>query len=263
MENAIVLMTDFGHRDSYVGVMKGVIAGIAPQAQVIDLTHAIRPQDIAHAAYTLRVAVPYFPPDTIFCCVVDPGVGSTRRAVALELGGWRVVAPDNGIVTHLLERWPVRCAYTLTNPRYQLPLPSATFHGRDIFAPAAAHLAMGVSPDALGEPLLPATLCRLVLPATRKDATTVTGAVIHIDHFGNLVTGITAEDLEDRRDWRVRLAGTQWELLRIHATFASVAAREPVAYIGSDGFLELAIRNGNAAARWNVEIGASVRAERD
>jgi S-adenosyl-L-methionine hydrolase (adenosine-forming) len=254
-------MTDFGTRDSYVGVMKGVIAGIAPGVATIDLTHEIRPQDVAHAAYTLSVSVPYFPNGTLFCCVVDPGVGSARRAVAVEIGPWRFVLPDNGIVTHLLARWEVKQAVALSNPQYRLPHVSRTFHGRDIFAPAAAHLAAGVSLAALGEVVAPETLCRLELPQVRRVGRALVATVIHIDHFGNLITNLTQAQLAAEKQWRIEVHGTGLALSGLGSTFADVPEGEAVAYIGSDGFLEIAVRNGNAAAQWNIPVGAEVRLE--
>jgi S-adenosyl-L-methionine hydrolase (adenosine-forming) len=255
----IVLMTDFGTRDSYAGVMKGVIAGIAPDVVTIDLTHEIRPQDVAHAAYTLSISVPYFPAQTIFCCVVDPGVGSARRAVAVEMGGWRFVLPDNGILTHLFDRWEVERAVALSDARYRLPHVSRTFHGRDIFAPAAAHLAAGVALAEMGEPLSPATLCRLELSGARQVGQTLVATVIHIDRFGNLITNLTQAQLAARESWRLEVTGTGLALSGLQSTFADVGEGEPVAYIGSDGFLEIAVRNGDASTQWTIPVGAEVR----
>ncbi len=262
MTAPIVLMTDFGTCDSYVGVMKGVIATIAPSVPVIDLTHEIRPQDVAHGAYTLRIAVPYFPAGSVFCAVVDPGVGSTRCAVALELGDWFFVLPDNGLLTRLLDRWQARCITKLTNQRYQLPQPSTTFHGRDIFAPAAAHLAAGVPLEELGEPLSSDALQRLDLPSTQRESNRISGTIMHIDHFGNLITTIDREDLEYNSDWHIRIEEADITLPRICRTFADLPVGEAVAYIGSDGFLELAVRNGNAAQTWGIGLGAGVVATR-
>ncbi|MGH2543093.1 MAG: SAM hydrolase/SAM-dependent halogenase family protein [Ardenticatenaceae bacterium] len=254
----LVLMTDFGMQDSYVGVMKGVIAGIAPDASVIDLTHAIRPQDVAHAAYTLGVSVSYFPAHTIFCCVVDPGVGGARRAVAVEAGEWTFVLPANGILTRVLDRWPARRAVALSNPRYQLPQPSSTFHGRDIFAPAAAHLARGVPLSELGESLSPGSLYRLDLPAMRREGEALVGSIMHVDRFGNLISTISRDQLEGQTGWRVQVHGTNIVIPHMSRTFADVAPGQPVAYVGSDGYLELAVRNGNAAEEWGVGLGAEL-----
>lgn len=262
MTAPLVLMTDFGTQDSYVGVMKGVIAAIAPGVPLIDLSHEIRPQDVEHGAYTLQIAVPYFPAKTIFCCVVDPGVGSQRRAIAVELGKWYFVLPDNGLLSHLLTPWPVQRAVSLTNLDYQLRQPSATFHGRDIFAPAAAHLAAGVPLEDLGEPLPLAELRRLNLPPTRREGEQLYGSIMHIDRFGNLISTIHRQELADSHDWRVELSGTTINLPHISHTFADVAVGQPVAYIGSDGYLELALRNGNAAQEWGVGLGREVVLEK-
>ncbi len=262
MSALIALLTDFGNRDSYVGVMKGVIARIAPGVQVIDLLHEVRPQSVSHAAYALYMAVPYFPTGTIFCCVVDPGVGSERLAVAAEIGEWTFILPDNGIVTRVLDHWPAHRAVSLSNPTYQLPHPSFTFHGRDIFAPAAAHLTMGVPLEALGEAIAVEALQRLDLPTTYTEENHVSGSVMHVDHFGNLITTISQAHLGQQRDWQIHLAGMEMVLSEISTTFADVPPGQPVAYIGSDGFLELAIRNSSAAALWGCNVGTEVWAER-
>lgn len=262
MSAPIVLLTDFGTRDSYVGVMKGVMAGIAPDIPLLDLSHEIRPQDVAHGAYTLHISVPYFPAGTHFCCVVDPGVGSSRRAVAVEVEAWRFILPDNGLLTWLLKRWPVQRAVTLTNPRYQLPAHSATFHGRDIFAPVTAHLARGVPLSELGEPIDPASLTRLAIAEVQHEGDDRVGTVLHSDRFGNLITTLTRETLDDSPDWTIRLTDSNLTLSRLHTTFAEVPIGAPVAYWGSDGFLELAIRNGNAAHTWQVTLGTPVIAQR-
>lgn len=256
----IVWMTDFGTQDSYVGVMKGVAASIAPQARLLDLTHQIRPQDVAHAAYTLRIAAPYFPTGTIFCGVVDPGVGSTRRAVAVQAGSWFFVVPDNGLLTRLLDEWPAQQAVLLDDPQYQLARISATFHGRDIFTPAAAHLAAGVPLTALGSRIDHAQLRRLPLPQTRREGSRLVGSVMHVDHFGNLITTITADDLASLTHPQVQIAPLP-HALPVATTFADVPPGEPVAYLGSDNFLELAVRNGSATQQLGVGIGAEVVVE--
>ncbi|HBY95291.1 MAG TPA: hypothetical protein DEP84_15285, partial [Chloroflexi bacterium] len=192
----IVLTTDFGTADIYVGVMKGVIAGIAPTARVVDLTHEIRPQDVRHGAYSLSIAVPYFPPGTIFVTVVDPGVGSARRPVAIRTGGYIFVAPDNGVLSLVLREAPADAAVILAERRYQLPQISITFHGRDVFAPAGAHLAAGVPLEALGPALEPADLVMLPAPRRFHDEHGVWhGEILHIDHFGNMVTSLRRSDL--------------------------------------------------------------------
>src|ERR1700694_3459719 len=154
----IALMTDFGIGDGDVGVMKGVIAGITPGAHIIDITHEIAPQQIPSGAWILAAAYRYFPTNTVFVCVVDPGVGSSRGAIALHAGEWFFVGPDNGLFSYVLAEQPVHAAVLLSNPAYHLSEVSTTFHGRDIFAPVAAHIASGVSLSALGTPVDPSLL---------------------------------------------------------------------------------------------------------
>ncbi|MEX2387438.1 MAG: SAM-dependent chlorinase/fluorinase, partial [Phycisphaeraceae bacterium] len=184
----LTLLTDFGHTDTYVGQMKGVIAGIAPQATAIDLIHVVPPQQVLVAAVMLEAAVEAFAAQTIHVAVVDPGVGGARRAVAVRTEKGVFVGPDNGLFTAVLERWPAVEAVALTNRQYQRDTVSATFHGRDIFAPAAAHLAAGVPMHDLGDSVDPATLVQLNLPQPTPTDHGMTLHVLWIDHFGNLIT---------------------------------------------------------------------------
>src|SRR5947207_2897353 len=159
--SVIAMMTDFGLGDGDVGVMKGVIAGITPQAHIIDITHDVAPQNVPSGAWILASAYRYFPQGTVFVCVVDPGVGSSRRAIAIHAGSWFFVGPDNGLFSYIFVEQPIHQAVVLSNTAYHLPQVSSTFHGRDIFAPAGAHLARGVALQELGEPLEPASLQRI------------------------------------------------------------------------------------------------------
>ncbi|HEX7022185.1 MAG TPA: SAM-dependent chlorinase/fluorinase, partial [Trueperaceae bacterium] len=260
----VALLTDFGTRDPYAGIMKGVMLGIAPGARLVDITHHIPPQDIRAAAYSLLVTHPHFPADTVFCCVVDPGVGSARHAVAVELttengGRQHIVCPDNGLLTPLLPK--VTSAVLLDDPRYHLPNPSATFHGRDIFAPAAAHLAAGVPMHDLGTTAKPSSLVRLDWPAPTRTPEGWRAIVLHIDHFGNLITSLPGGMLPPPRDsWRFEVAGRQLDGLG--RTFTDAAPGQPVAYVGSSGLLEVALRQGNAQQAWQVERGSEVVATR-
>lgn len=263
----IVLTTDFGTADTYVGVMKGVIAGIAPAARVVDLTHEVRPQDIRHGAYSLLVAVPYFPPGSIFVTVVDPGVGSARRAVAVRAGDHIFVAPDNGVLSLALHETPPEAAVLLSERRYQLPRVSTTFHGRDIFAPAGAHLAAGVPLEAFGPALDPADLVMVPAPRRVRDERGVWhGEILHVDRFGNMITSLRRRDLgltpeeppEAGGRWRIAVGETL--IAGVSGTFADVAIGAPVAYIGSDDFLEIAVRNASGAARLGGRPGTEVRA---
>ncbi|MEX0745107.1 MAG: SAM-dependent chlorinase/fluorinase [Phycisphaeraceae bacterium] len=250
----ITLLTDFGVTDTYVGQMKGVIASVAPGATVIDLTHAVPPQQIVVGALMLDAAVDAFDDDAIHVAVVDPGVGSQRRPLAVRTSHGIYVAPDNGLLTAVLARYRAYQVVALTNRRYQRTNVSATFHGRDVFAPAAAHLAVGVKLTELGEPVDPATLVRLDLPQPVRHAEGMTLHVLWVDPFGNLVTDLRAEQLDS--DARVTLDDTT--ILTIADTFSDVPVGEPVAYFGSSGRLEIAVRNGSAAARFDAGSGAVV-----
>src|SRR5262249_29312752 len=214
--------TDFGQVDTFVGIMKGVIVGIEPRARIVDLTHAIPPQDVAAGAFALATAYRYFPPETIHVAIVDPGVGSRRRAVAMAAGGYRWVAPDNGVLGYALADlarsghlqgcwragyWQLGAdaqAVELTDPRYWLAPVSRALHGRDVFAPVAAHLAGGVPLTKLGRPL--ARVRALALPRPRRAGQGWQGQVIHVDHFGNLITNLGAAELGEA-NWGVRVAG--------------------------------------------------------
>jgi S-adenosylmethionine hydrolase len=240
--------------------MKGVILGIAPAARVVDLTHDLPPQDIQAAAYHLSVAAPYLPVGTIHVVVVDPGVGTERRALAVETGRAMYIAPDNGVLTWILDAEPLERVVELTDSAYWLDDVSTTFHGRDIFGPAAAHLAAGVPLERLGEAVtdpmrLPVTL------VTRDEDGSIDGQVQHIDHFGNAITNIpratVAAEEEDPEDYHVRVAGR--DIGTIGTTYGDVSEGEPLALFGSAGFLEIAVRNGDAAAQLGLHRGAHVK----
>ncbi|MFL5804884.1 MAG: S-adenosyl-l-methionine hydroxide adenosyltransferase family protein [Roseiflexaceae bacterium] len=261
----ITLTTDFGLTDSYVGSMKGVILGIAPNARLVDITHVIRPQDIHQAAYILQTFYRSFPPGTVHLIIVDPGVGSQRRAIGVETPEAIFVAPDNGI---LAEVWrdagvcwgPATCAAVeLTERRYWRDQVSRTFHGRDIFAPVAAHLATGVPLSAFGPRLPMIDECTLDPPARGRHGELV-GRIIHIDHFGNCITNITTHDLEQAGKGVglvVQIADQQ--ISGLHPTYADAPVGALIALIGSSEQLELAVRNGNAAQMLGVEVGNAVR----
>jgi hypothetical protein len=187
----ITLTTDFGTASPYVAALKGVILDIQPEAALLDLTHQIPPQDIHHAAFFLAEAIPYFPSAALHLVVVDPGVGTNRRLVYVEAGPHRLLAPDNGVLSWLHQRYPPRRAIHLTETHYWRPEVSATFHGRDILAPVAALVSRGLDPGQLGPeagPLVP-----LALPAPSRIADTLHGEVVFVDHFGNLLTNLRSE----------------------------------------------------------------------
>ncbi len=252
----ITLTTDFGQADGYVAAMKGVILSLCPEARLVDISHDIAPQAIRSGAYVLSTAVSYFPGGAIHLVVVDPGVGSARRPVAVQSQRAFYVAPDNGVLTLALEQDPAQGAVHLTNPQFHQPQVSATFHGRDIFAPVAAHLACGVPLADLGTPLDPADLIRLPLSAPQRLADgSWQGEVLHIDRFGNLITNIGLPPSDPER-LSVEARGTR--IRGLSRTFADVEAGKPVAYVGSNGYLEIAVRQGNAAALLGLDLGDTV-----
>lgn len=271
----LVLTTDFGLADAFVGVMKGVILNINPRAVIVDLTHDLPPQEVAAAAFVLGVNHPYFPPDTIQVAVVDPGVGTARRAVLLVTPTARFIAPDNGLLSGILKDYldpppdssgrvavpPPLAAYELTNPAYRRHPVSNTFHGRDVFAPAAAHLSLGRPPESFGPPLAELVWQPLAMPIVRDDM--VQGEVIYIDRFGNLITNIPAGQLP-AAPLTVSLANRL--IPGLSRTFhdpdiapASFPDQPPlIALIGSNGYLEIAVPDGNAAATLGLGRGAAV-----
>jgi S-adenosylmethionine hydrolase len=248
----ITLTTDFGLIDGYVGTMQGVILSISPEVTLVDLSHQVPAQDVRAGAFVLYQAVPYFPPDTIHVVVVDPGVGSQRRAVAVHTAQGILVAPDNGVLSYVLASTHVHRAVSLTNPAYQLPEVSTTFHGRDIFAPAAAHLANGVPLDQFG----PQAINLVRLPSPKPERTPndeLIAHVMHVDRFGNLVLDATAGDLT-WEDVIIKLGERSIE--GMSRTFADAAIGEPVAYVGSSrNHLEIAVRDGNAAREMGLDVG--------
>jgi S-adenosyl-L-methionine hydrolase (adenosine-forming) len=249
----ITMTTDFGLADGYVGIMKGVILDIAPHARLVDLSHEIAPQDVQHAAYVLRRATPYFPRGAIHLAVVDPGVGSTRRPLLVMTARAAFVGPDNGLFTAALDD-PGAAAWTLDKPEFWLPQRSATFHGRDVFAPVAAHLAMGRTAQELGSLIDDAVRLPALLPE-RIGTTRVRGHVIHVDRFGNLISSIPATWVSEGQ-WSCSIAGRTIE--RISRTYADAAPGALLALVGSGGTVEIAVRDGSAAQTLGTARGASV-----
>lgn len=255
MPKVISLLTDFGLVDGYVGIMHGVILSICPDAQIVDISHGIPAQNVRHAAYVLHISYPYFPKGTVHVIVVDPGVGSERRAIAVHTSGGYFVAPDNGVLSYVLAREQVLEAVELTNSRYWLPQVSATFHGRDVFSPVGAHLLRGVPINELGRPV--SNLVTFPIPtAERQLDGRLRGHVLHIDRFGNIITNIRQEELPHDGNVAVRIRDRLIQGVR--ATYAAVPEGEWVALIGSEGLLEIAVRNGNAAQQLGVQTGEDV-----
>jgi S-adenosylmethionine hydrolase len=254
----IALTTDFGQADEYVGIMKGVILGICPQAVLVDICHEIRPQAVRQAAYVLESASHYFPFDTVHVVVVDPGVGTDRRAVVVRTEMATYVAPDNGVLSLILAQGSARMAVHLTEPRYHLTPVSATFHGRDIFAPAAAHLACGADPREMGEEIGPSGLVALHdLDPVRQSGGSWLGEVVHVDRFGNLVTSLRGIQASTGRS--IEIAGEQ--IRGLSRTYSDVGPGDLVAYMGSGGYLEIAIREGSAATKLGADIGDPVQVQ--
>jgi hypothetical protein len=251
----ITLLTDFGTRDVYVGVMRGVITAICPGIRMIDLTHDIPPQDLYAARFNLLNAVPYFPEDTIHLIVVDPGVGTTRRGIAVETEAGILVGPDNGVMSGVWQRASIRQVVELTNPDYwRVATPSTTFHGRDIFAPVAAYLAKGVPIERLGEAIDPASLKRLDLPPVSKTNQGVNGVIQYIDHFGNGITTIPANAVEGG-SWQVTVGAIE---LSSQPAYGDIEPDQPLTLIGSHGWVEIAVNQGSAEQRFKLRVGDPV-----
>lgn len=259
----ISLITDFGHQDEYAGLMKAVILGINPRASIVDISHAVEPQDIVQAAFMLESAYPHFPPGSIHLVVVDPGVGTRRALLYLEANGHRFLAPDNGVLSLLMNPLQPVAVRRLDNPALWRPRVSATFHGRDILAPSAAHLSNGVDTRQLGPPLDPSAMTLLPdLRAQRLQDGTIVGRIVHIDRFGNLVTNMEASLLLDEEGKAteppasIRLAGQT--IVGICRAYAEVEAGRPLALIGSRRYLEIAVNGGSAQSYFNVRQGDTV-----
>lgn len=252
----ITLLTDFGGKDPYVGMMKGVILGIAPNVRIVDLTHDIAPQDVFDAAYVLRSSYKYFPRGTIHIAVVDPGVGTDRKALALRADGHFFAVPDNGIVSLIAAETPPAEVVDLTQRKYFLPDVSWTFHGRDIFAPVAAHIANGVELSNFGDPVRQIEM--LDVPRPRHERDSIRGEVVHTDRFGNLITNIAASDLMMIRtsQCEIRIAGKT--IHGIQQSYGAVRRKDLLALIGSSGLLEVSVNQGDAAAALGVGKGARV-----
>jgi S-adenosylmethionine hydrolase len=259
----LAIITDFGYRDHYVGAMKGVIASIAPRTNVIDITHGVVAQCIVAGAMALRESWRYFPPRTVFLAVVDPGVGTARAPIAIETrAGARFVGPDNGLLWLAAKEAGIKRVVKLTSSRHRLTNVSATFHGRDIFAPAAAYLWRGTPISALGPALRSTSIVTLELPRPTESSRELRGEVVYVDGFGNLVSNIdrrTAEQFGSRfrhKSLSVRIKGGA--AMGILDTYGDAPKGASLAIFGSFNLLEIAIRNGNAAAKFAAGPGTPV-----
>jgi S-adenosylmethionine hydrolase len=258
----VALMTDFGTRDHYAGVMKGVVLGICPDVTLVDLTHDLPPHDIAFAAHELAATYKYFPAGTIFLVVVDPGVGTSRRGLAVEAGDRRFVAPDNGVLTAVFQDAPPKRVVELSERRYARPTVSRTFEGRDRFAPAAAFLAKGIHLEAFGRPVTDYHL--LTLPTPELCGEALVGCVVRIDRFGNVVTNLDRRSCEKLTNGHagieLKLGGKS--VNRLVATYADLSVGEIGALFGSTDHLECAASSASAAEALGVRAGDVVEFRR-
>jgi hypothetical protein len=270
LSGVIALLTDFGDSDIYVGVMKGVMKTIHPRAEFVDITHNIEPQNVRQAAFALLNAYRYLPPGTIFLVVVDPGVGSTRKPIGAQAGGHTFIAPDNGVLSYTLAEFEEGRVVELTNAVYQLFPPSNTFHGRDIFAPAAAYIASGVPLERLGP--LTDRIFKLPIPYMKIEGNRIAGQVIHIDHFGNVMTNIGRLDWVTPTQLRLEprisapptpiLLNTNQIAITINGqpirdfcpSYGVVPRGSPLTLVDSNGNLEIAVNQGSAADQLHIAI---------
>src|SRR6266480_7397870 len=258
----VAIMTDFGLGESDVGVMKAVIIGITTETQIIDITHAIPPQNVPYGAWVLSYGYRYYPKGTVFVCVVDPGVGSSRSAIAVHAGDWYFVGPDNGLFSYVMSEQPIHAAVLLANSSYHLPTVSSTFHGRDIFAPVGANLARGLTGVffELGPSVDPATLSRLEVGRVVRDGTTINAHIIHVDNFGNLITSIplnVVPELYTASQVKIVFKDNGIIVEQLRQYFAERPDDgQAFIYGDSSGYVGIAVRNSNAAKTLGVPLGA-------
>lgn len=253
----VTLLSDFGLRDTYVAQMKGVILGLTPEVQLVDLTHEVRAQDVTEGAFQLATAWQTFPPGTVHVAVVDPGVGTARRAIAFAFRQQHFVLPDNGLASFVLGSESPDQAVVLDRPAARLANVSSTFHGRDLFAPAGAQLARGMSLDDLGTQIAPTSVMRLEFPSVEREPGVVRGPIVSIDHFGSCRTFIRPEDLPGAANLLTVRCGRA-VVRGIVRTYGDVPEGRTLALFGSYGGLEISVRSGDAARAWDLERGMTV-----
>ena len=249
----ITLLTDFGLMDGYVGSMKGVILRISPSVQIVDIAHDISPGDIDAAAFVLAQTHTYFPKGTIHVIVVDPGVGSERRALAVKSPQAFFIAPDNGVLKWIYHYYDDVTVVSLTESHYFLEM-SHTFHGRDVFAPVAAHLTTGLSFDKLGQRIT--DYISGSIPVPQQIDRTLTGEIIHVDHFGNLISNVSHQYVFDKKIESIQIG--EIVLDRLSSSYCEKQIGDPLAIFGSHGYIEVAVNKGNAAQHLNLEKGAKI-----
>lgn len=255
----ITLLTDFGNQDAYVGIMKGVIAKINPSVNVIDICHSVPPQDIFNGAYLLYTSYKYFPRKTIHVAVVDPGVGSTRDIICVETRDYFFLTPDNGLLSLIIQEERPKNIFRVMNNEYFLPSPSNTFHGRDVFAPVAAYLSKGTKPHQLGS--MVSQLRQIDFPQPGYKSTgQIEGQIIYIDRFGNLITNIReihTKDLEINEK-HIEIKIGKKKVIGLNNTYTDVKIGRPLVLLGSAGFLEVSINQGNAQKYFGVDKGSKI-----
>jgi hypothetical protein len=254
----ITLTTDFGLRDPYVGEMKAVILSISPNAAIIDITHEVEKFNIRMGAYILASASPYFPKGTIHVAIVDPCVGTKRRPLLIQTRHGFYIGPDNGVLALAAKNQGIRHIYEISNRKLMLPKVFNTFHGRDIFAPAAAHVAKGIAPTEFGPEIREITTPRFAKVIKRKNM--LVGEVIHVDDFGNIVTNFSAKELESmgiKETVSIMLKNTKLKL-KLCKAYGEAKLQKPLAIIGSHNFLEVSVNQGSAAEDFNMKSGDRV-----
>jgi S-adenosylmethionine hydrolase len=250
----VTLLTDFGSSDHYVGAMKGAILSICPDAQLVDITHEIEPYDITGAAFTLAQTWPYFPKGTVHLIVVDPGVGGTRRALIAEAAGHFFVAPDNGVLSLIS---PELSAREITEERFFRKPVSRTFHGRDIFGPVAAHLAMGRESAEFGKAIADPVMLAISKPV-EKDHGAWEGVVLRVDRFGNLITNFRSDFFVEDPFGHFEIRVGRGVIVRLANSYGDATDSEPFAIVGSSGYLEVSVNKGDAASVLNCSGGSNV-----
>lgn len=257
----VTLLSDFGLRDPYVAEMKAAILGICSEAQIVDVSHGVDKFDIHMGAFLLASAAPYFPDGTVHTAVVDPGVGTKRKPIIVETSRSFFVGPDNGVLMLAALKEGIQQVHVIENPRFMRSKVSRTFHGRDVFAPAAAHLANGVPASGFGKAFSDYVIPDFSKPRLEKGA--VLGTVLHIDAFGNVITNISSDDMEKAS---VRKTGTlnveigeEPAILKLCAAYSDVSRGDALALVGSHDFLEISVNQGDAAERFEVKKGDPVR----
>lgn len=257
----ITLTTDFGLSDHFVGVMKGVIAGIAPTARVVDISHDIAVHNVAEAAFVIAEAWPYFPKGTIHVVVVDPGVGTLRRPLLAEAGGHYFIAPDNGVLSMVFDAASPKVR-EISNPKFMLRNLSRTFHGRDVFAPAGAHLAKGAKPATFGKVITDCVRVWLSKPA-QTGKKQWRGSILKVDRFGNLITNFAAKDFARVKTHPFELRAGNQRIHRLALNYAETSEGEPFVIVGSSGYLEVAANQSSAASLLGCSAGAPVELDLD